>query len=502
MKTQLLLIALSLTPILLKAQPIKGYHSSSQSNFPSVTWSVIQLPDTIPYKVYRAPHKSENFTQIATIRNRFTRGDTLFVIMTDTTLTEKGIWQYYIKIITPEGRTLNSEVMMAHNLGYIPPPRVVNLVTSPTPGQKAISLTWDIRNPETVVSQAIYRSYQFDNGYELINTLPSTAREYTDPVARANEPWFYFILIQDYFGYQPPSVRVHGISDYAEQPIPPQDFSATRNDIYISFTWRKVGDNIFNYRLYRRFNQTGRFFPTSAPFFIPGQLVQVMDTLEIANNITHIEYYATAISDGYVESTPGDTVLIVFPENEMVTPPPVLDHVSDASGTVTLLWPVPENNAVAGYNIYRRTEEGISEKLNDEPLRENFFRDTTLSHSENITYQVESLNSIGKPSILRTETTVFRQSQIIQLVVSCRNVRNGIQLEWVPLENNNIEKLNIYRQKDDQEAPVLLTTVENSKGNYTDTQTEKETSYIYIFIAETKDGRSITVNDGIIASKL
>jgi hypothetical protein len=81
-------------------------------------------------------------------------------------------------------------------------------------------------------------------------------------------------------------------------------------------------------------------------------------------------------------------------------------------------------------------------------------------------------------------------------------VRNGIQLEWVPLETGNIEKLKIYRQKDDEAEPILITTIENSKGTFTDTQTEKETSYIYTFMAETKTGQSITVNNGVIASRL
>jgi len=500
MKTQLLIIALAITPLLSYAQQIKGYQSSSESSFPSVTWIATQLPDTIPFEVFRAPHRSENFTQIATLKNRFTRGDTLFLIMTDTTLTEKGIWQYIIRINTPEGRILNSEVMMAHNLGYIPPPRIVNFRTAPTPGQKAISLSWELRNPETVVNLAIYKSYQFDDGFELVTTLPSTAREYTDAVTRANEPWFYFILIQDYFGYQPPSVRVYGVSDYAGQPIPPQDFSATRNGNYISFTWRKVGDDIFNYRLYRRTNQTGKFFPVGNPFFIPGRHISFRDSVEITDDITHLEYYATSLSDGYVESNPGDTVMIFIPENEVVPPPKELDLVADGSGNITLLWTAVENGAVAGYNVYRKTENGPFEKLNQELLSVNTYRDQTLAIPGDIIYQVESVNQGGKPSRLRTEATTVFQPQQIKLVVSCMHTRNGLQLQWVPLETTDIEKLQIFRQKNDEE-PVLLTTIENSRGTYTDTQTENETAYIYTFLAETKNGHTIMVNDGVIAGR-
>jgi hypothetical protein len=500
MKKILIITTIILVPLLSKPQQVTGYQSSSRSNHPAVTWIASGLPDTIAFDVFRAPHGTQRFQQIYTWQNHFLRSDTLFLIITDTTLTEKGIWEYHVRLNLPDGRTLNSEVMMAHNMGYIPPPRIVNLETAPVADQKAITLTWELRNPETVVNQSIYRSYRFEDGYELIATVSSQTRQYTDPVSRSNEPWFYFILIKDFFGYQPPGVRVFGISEYAEQPFPPQDFSAATTGDDIAFNWRKVGDNIFNYRLYRRVNQQGWFFPVGDPFFIPGANISKTIPAGLTDETTSLEFYCTSISDGYIESSPSDTVQLYFPANVVVLPPAQVDHIVNADGTVTLLWPAREDGAVAGYNVYRGMGDTPFQKLNSEPLLENIFHDQPVGVTGKIIYQVESVNIAGKPSALRTEVVVEREPMVVKLVLSCSQVRNGIQLEWAPLSLEGIKTLQIYRQKDDNE-PSLLSRVENSRGTYTDSRAVAGETYIYIVMAEMNDGRVIMVNDGVIAGR-
>jgi hypothetical protein len=500
MKKILIITTIILVPLISKPQQVTGYQSSSRSNHPAVTWIASGLPDTIAFDVFRAPHGTHRFQQIYTWQNHFLRNDTLFLGITDTTLTEKGIWEYHIRLNLPDGRTLNSEVMMAHNMGYISPPRIVNLETAPVADQKAIALTWELRNPETVVNQSVYRSYRFDDGYELIATLSAQTREYTDPVPRANEPWFYFILIKDFFGYQPPGVRVFGISEYAEKPFPPQDFSATMDGEDITFNWRKVGDNIFNYRLYRRINQEGRFFPVGDPFFVAGANIDKSIPSGLTDETTALEFYCTSISDGYIESSPSDTVLLLFSANVRVAPPVQIDYVADPSGVITLLWPAVEGGMAMGYNVYRSVNDGPVEPLNREPLVENIFHDQVVGITGEITYQVESVNVAGKPSTLRTEVIVERDPVVVKLVISCSQVRNGIQLEWAPLSLEGIKTLQIYRQKDNDE-PSLLSRVENSRGTYTDSRAVTGETYIYIVMAEMNDGRVIMVNDGVIAGR-
>jgi hypothetical protein len=498
MKKYLFPIALLLLPLLMRAQQITGYQSNSAANHPSVTWIAKGLADSVTFEVFRAPHGSQQFEKINTWQDGMLRGDTLFLGMTDTTLTEKGIWQYHIRVALPDGNINFSEVMIAHNMGYLPTPRVVNLTTASVEGQKAIHLTWEIRNPETLINQTLYRSHKFEEGYEQLITLSAGAREYTDPVPRANEPWFYFILMHDFFGYQPPGVRVHGFSTYAEVPFPPQDFTATLDGDNVILHWRKVGDNIFNYRLYKRTNSSGPFSPVGAPFFIPGQNITTTDS--ITGETTALEYYCTSISDGYLESNPSDTILLLIPANAKVMPPQEVDYVSDARG-VTLLWKVPEDGNVMGYNIYRSTEEEVFEKLNPAPVMINTFRDEGVNTTGPVIYLVESVNMAGKPSALRSRVLVEREPAEIKLVVSCMQVRNGLQLEWVPLEIQEIKSLQIHRQEND-ETPVLLTKIDNQKGTYTDSRATPGSTYIYIIMAEMNDGSLIMVNDGVIATRL
>jgi hypothetical protein len=489
-------------PVAMQAQVVRAKSSNSQTNTPSLQWEIPGNQDTIlDFKIYRSPHNQDAFEQIKTSQFFNHLGDTLTLGVIDTTLTTKGIWQYYIQIQTPEGTSRNSEILFAHNFGHLAPPEVFNLRTKPVRGEKAIELTWELRNPVTVVTQAIFRSRNFDEGFELVTRLPAEARSYVDQVSRANEPWFYFILIHDFFGYQPPSVRVHGFSTHAETPLRPLEFSALRQGQHVNLNWRKMGDNIFGYQLYRRENNTGDFSPLGAPFYLPGELISATDSLPVSDSVISLEYYCVSISDGYLESVPSDTTLVFFPENILASPPAEVDFSFENEGQIRLFWTTDDPiQGASGYNVYRKVNGNPPVKINTEPIWENTFLDTKIKEQGEITYQVEALNLAGKPSARRTEVSLENQLRQTRLVLSCSQAGNNILLQWVPLSLEGVKNLRIMRQTNDDE-PALLTTVANESGTYTDNRTTPETAYVYYVIAEMTDGRLIMVNNGVSVSR-
>ncbi|MFN3556283.1 MAG: hypothetical protein ACK4VN_10000 [Bacteroidales bacterium] len=501
MKTIATLLCIILLPAIVPAQQLRGLRSNSQSDLPRLQWWTNNLNDTLRVKVFRAPHNEETFTEIQTWQTWFYVSDTLVVEITDTTLARKGIWQYYLEAHTRDGKTILSDILFAHNLGYLAPPEVLNLRTRPARDTRAIELQWEVRNPSTIVSQNLFRSHDFDEGYQWVTRLPAHARSYTDEVPRANEPWFYFIVIQDFFGYQPAGIRVHGFATFAEKPFAPSGFVARREQQDVVLSWSITGENIFGYRIYRRENGTGGFSPLGGPFYLPGKDLMKTDLQAIGPETRSLEYYMVSISDGYIESAPTDTLILYIEENLVVAPPPELDCLVQNDGTVLLLWsPAPDFSGIMGYNVYRAHDGEEYQRLNPSPLAENRFVDQHPPANREISYQVESINPGGKPSSTRTTSSLQHHPPQIKLVLSCRQVRSGIQLEWVPLKVDGIRGLQILRQENNEE-PVLLTRIANERGTYTDTRTSPETSYVYIMVAEMTDGRLIVVNDGVVVSR-
>ena len=495
-----LLLGLSAT---LQAQHIKAYKSSSQTDTPNLEWIITDIQDTISEPdIFRAPHDAQSFEQIETQTYFFNSADTLLVGIIDTTLTQKGVWKYYIRIPLPGKDNINSDMMFAHNMGYLAPPEAYNLQTHSVGDRNAIELNWEVRNPATILSQSIYRSRSYEDGYELIARLAADTRSYIDQVDRANEAWFYFILIHAYFGYQPPSARIHGLSTYAEAPLTPFGFTAIKNGKDVVMNWEKTSENTFSYRIYRRENGKDRFYPVGEAFYLPGDHLSRTDSNVINDSIISLEYYCTAISDGYIESLPTDTAYLYFPENIVVIPPVELDYVLEPDGQIRLLWTAADIfSNIIGYNLFRLDNNGNAIKLNAEPITENSFLDKPKAQEEIIRYQVESLNPGNKPSAIRTSVEVEIVLPHHQLVLSCTQKEDAVLLEWIPLKLDGIKQLQILRQNNGKEAEIIA-HISNTISSYTDRQITAKTTYVYSVIAEMEDGQLILVNSGVVVRKL
>jgi hypothetical protein len=347
---------------------------------------------------------------------------------------------------------------------------------------------------------ALFRSRDHENGYELIATLPAEAVTYTDNVERANEPWFYFLMIHDFFGYQLPSVRIHGISTFSEKPYPPQDFTAEHQGSAVQMNWRGVGNNIIGYRVYRRVNEAGRFAPVGEMIYSAGEIVSYSDTSISLPGILNLAYFSVSVSDGYLESNPTDTVFISLAGNQPVSPPAELDYAIDSAGRVMLLWTSMADNArIKGYHVYRKEDGQKATQLNKEliPYSRNFFTDEGLNAYGTFTYEVASVSSTGQLSLLRTSVRADRPAPVLHLVVSAVQTDAGVVLSWKPLLRKELKKLSIYRKTGD-EAAVLVASVNDAAGMLTDNKFKPGNIQIYYVVAQMNDGTTVSVNDGIM----
>ncbi len=94
------------------------------------------------------------------------------------------------------------------------------MTAHPVKDHKAIRLEWELREARSLQGIAVFRSTSYEDGYELVAQLPGEAREYTDMVPRSNEPYFYFLILRDFFGYQQPG-RLSWLQSYAREPMSP-----------------------------------------------------------------------------------------------------------------------------------------------------------------------------------------------------------------------------------------------------------------------------------------
>lgn len=500
MKKSAIILFIILIPAVLKAQQIFGVRSLSEGAYPEMRWAQKGRVDSASFTVYRAHTGSIDYNQIKTIQFISFSHDSVFYRVIDTTLTTKGLFQYFIET-TSGGMPIRSEILFGHNLGYIPAPAVVNFTAHAVKEFKALQLNWKLSNTLTVKSISLFRSTSYDKDYSLIATLPAEAVSYTDNITRANEPYFYFILINDFFGYQIPSVRIHGISDYAEIPYPPQQFTAKLSGKVVTFTWKGVGSDIIGYRLYRSAGAGHKYFPVNQRIPYTGENTTVTDTITETDK-SPLYYYAVSVSDGYLESNTTDTIAIDLSRFKPVSPPAEADFTLDSTGRVMLMWTSQISNpAIKGYNVYRETSEKAFEKINRNlvPVAFNFFTDESLTGYGLFRYAIEAVNDAGEKSVVRTYVDVNRPAPVIHLVISAVQTATGIELSWQPLGEISIKKLAFYRQTGESE-PVLAGKADNISSKFTDTRFTPGSTALYFVVAEPMQGEPFVVNDGILVN--
>ena len=494
------IILLFALPVLIIAQNIPVLRSVSGTGYPELTWYSFQHGLKPGYSVFRAPVGTDDFRPVNTTRLFSERNDTTFFTVSDTTLEKKGLYMYYIEVSDPKGTVLKSDVIYGHNMGSIPSPAVTDFTATSDTTRKALHIRWKLNYSFSVKSFALFRSRHYDRDFVCVATLPADTTGYTDPVAVSNEPYFYFLLISDYFGYQLPSVVIHGICTYAEKPYPPQDFAAAGSGEAVRLSWRRLGSNVIGYRVFRSGTE-GRFTQIS-PMLPPDSLASYTDTTANIPGVTRARYYAVAVSDGYLDSNPTDTLEVALPWNTVVEAPAEADHVIDSAGHIMLLWTLPETPGVSGYNVYRSYRNSEPRKINSVliPAETNTFTDNNPMGYGAYDYYIESVGPTGRSSAAQTVVHANLPVPGYHVVLTAVASDQGIVISWAPPGFPDLDAFYFYRKEGS--APARMAAmVKPGAGTWTDSGVKPGVSYIYTLVAEFRDGGRLLVNDGILAVK-
>ncbi|MBN2164861.1 MAG: hypothetical protein JW717_01145 [Marinilabiliaceae bacterium] len=500
MKSLIIIIGLLISiNTLLLSQQVKGIQSVNRGNHPEMKWVTQDSLREDSISVWRTNIKAEKFRKIETIVISNSRNDSVFYTVIDTTLTEKGIYKYYLLLHFKNDTVLMSDKMYGHNMGDIPAPAIVSVYAKSLTNRKAIELNWKLNYNFTVNALSLFRSTNYDNGYELIAHLPGNAVKYIDAVDISNEAYYYFIQIRDFFGYQFPSVRFHGICTFAEKCLAPINFEAGMENGKVKLKWEVMGNNALYSRIYRKAGAKGSFMPLHQHGVKNGEKCSFTDEKLGTFIGDDVSYYIVNISDGFINSLSTDTVTFRLHQERPIPAPKELNYIIDSLQSVRLIWTSLSNNVnVGGYNIYRTDENKKQQKLNNEliPIEVNYFVDKTTELGNSYTYEVEAVSSTGVPGIVRTKVNVSTIMPEIEMLISIKHLEKGFRLSWIPPKNITIKEIHIYRQNGENNA-VLVKKVPVTQTQLVDNNLSSG-EYLYYAIAKTVDGSEIIVNKGIL----
>jgi hypothetical protein len=418
----------------------------------------------------------------------------LYFHIVDTTLVKKGVYLYFVEAMR-NGKKVKSETTMAHNLGLLDKPRFIHFTAEPLKDRKAVRLEWQLNYTETIKTISLYRSNKYKDGYVKITDISPQENTYTDNIPLANEPWFYFVEINNFFGGKRQSVRISAFATFAEKPFPPQDVDVEPLNDSIVFNWRNVGNNIVGYRVYRSldkkpFEQLNEMEQSTA------KNIYFVDKDKMLKKAINIQYFIRNVSDGFVESNVTDTIHFYMPEHKLVYPPSQIDKVINSKGQVKLLWVPDKRGAITGYNIYLKNSKGKISKLNKEIWLQNYYTEEVYRPAGKYEYQIEGV-SYDKISDKRTIINVYFDKPIINMILDLKKVKSGLEVSWKKTFNPAAKKLMLYKVIDNGKGILIKTYDARKDGKYLDKYVRSGKHYAYFMKAILQDAEKVKLDNQV-----
>lgn len=370
-------------------------------------------------------------------------------------------------------------------------------------GDKSVMLTWNYK-----ILASLYNSYFIEKSldgksFKRISETPYTNMNskdgkpndrmyFMDTLVNNTVKTYYRVIGVSSFGEEGPSSEIisgQGKSrliyvPHIERAIPNQ-----QGGVDVSWEFDERGNiEVKQFQLQRSDTDKGPFVPVVSGI-APGERHATYDSLKSSNYfvIVAIPHNGEPVVSFPVLVQPSDTIPPAIPAG--------LQGTIDSLGIVRLSWTPNTDKDILGYRIYRAQTKGEELiPLNDVAVRENKFADTVDVHNLNskayyaVTALDQRYNQSDKSSIaeLRKPELVPPSSPVI---TNYKLTNQGIWLEWVTGEEENLAELRLYRQeRGESENKLVKSITDIAVRNYTDETTESNRYYTYTLLSVTSGG--------------
>lgn len=223
------------------------------SGIVTLNWDKNSEPDLLGYRVFRANHKTDEFSQVTkdpVSVNQFI--DTINI----KTLT-KNIYYKLSAVDQHFNPSDFSEILELHRPDKIPPVQAV--FTQVTTDEYGIHLSWINSSSEDVEKHILYRRTEQDDTWRLVNVfnITDSISNYNDTISIPGTIYQYTLLAVDENGLESkPSnpVKMRAFEKKIRPPVKDIKFRADRDNKLIYITWEYPYDGVSRFLIYRALN--------------------------------------------------------------------------------------------------------------------------------------------------------------------------------------------------------------------------------------------------------
>ena len=392
------------------------------------------------------------------------RNDSLIVVVNDITIEPYKWYSYYLQPYNfCEEKGATSDTIGAKSAAANELPFAKSIIITPLPAERSLKLDWEMSGEIPVKATYLYRSKNSDGPFQNIAALPAGTNSFVDIVPLANENFFYYMVAETYFGIGVHSATVFGSFTGEDVPMPPQGLVVLPSDSGVLVSWDLDESFILGYHVFRKNGNEDTFRDISGRLSPETQPVVFMDKDTLTPLRTY-EYHVIAISDGFLESEPSNSVSIRMEEG--VVPPPSQLKMIQAFENKRLLWSDLSETYpwVKEYVVWLfYSDESIDTMFVTVPRNYLDFSD----EKELLYADVSAISFLGNQSV------AARYNPQKTTLPTPANVRildqpQGVQIAWDEIMGWKLQEYLIYRESENMEHHKIA-TVPFGTNKYTDT---------------------------------
>ncbi len=481
----------------LEHSPLAALAGSRDEPFPQTRWLGRPGEGIVDFLVFRRAGSGSAVEQIFPLRQMGMAGDSLLLVVTDTTLARQGVYEYRIQPIDMLGnRGDMSHPILAGNLSRATLPVVYGFQARTAEDRRSLQLSWQITNPERVQSLSLYRSRHYERDFTLIAEMPVTDTAYSDPIDEAREGYYYFLGINDLAGHPHRSATIFGVYEGEQEAEAPTSVSAIQTGNGIALAWQAEGDVVRGFYVFRAHGYQGELVQVSG--FIPADSqAKFLDTTTLQTN----EIYSYAVqseSDSYQRGPLSDRASIRLAGTVTLAPPLSL-QVRWTGKSATIRWEdlAARGELLQGYRVLRKPAgQPDFLPLTDSliPSRQNYVVDAALSPGQSFDYAVVAVDWAGNESPPSRPVRLEVPSPPALTRLMLQRKSGAVAIRWNYPEGPQIAaSFRLYRIEENGRS--LLADLPLRTKNYLDTDVVQGQKYLYQLELIDAEGQVLSATD-------
>ncbi|WP_316793828.1 hypothetical protein [Pedobacter frigoris] len=448
-------------------------------------------PITEALLVRRREGMKSEFKRIETFYTIEQTADSVYYTVVDENVNSEQVYQYTITPVTRfggGGRVISDTVSAT----LINKDLLLPLQFTATADSVAdqINLNWKFLRPELISVVNVFRSAEYEDGYENIGS--SSDGSFIDRRSVTGKKYYYYLVINDKLGQNSlRSAKIYSLLHTAKKPSVPIYVEVQKTNSGNVVSWQDFEQSTRGWYIYKT-NQLEGKLVLSSEFIFKEEKKKDYSFTDTTKNGEITGYAVVSESLSNVRGDFSPTVYVKQKGGMKPVIAPTIVDATKAGDKYHVFWrdDATTVDLITGYNVYRKVDDKGFVKINKVALEnsKSSYTDSVESKGFKIIYKIAALDQSGKEStseeyVAAYESQIYPPSSLKAFLTGDKKL---IRINWQPSQSQ-VSKYEIYRFTRGKE-PVKIAEKNGENVSFSDATFERDATNYYYVIAKGLNG--------------